>query len=239
MSSKLSVRTNEIHLSDKISNLGLKTLHSMSLKKNKKSTENVNEADDEIMSIISSEKYLGISTKDEADFISKCTEIKKVEKGTVLLKAGKIATSCYYVYKGCIREYCLKDGEEITTEFYTAGDSLSDDASKLNKSPSLLNWECMVDSIVSVFPFEVELEMYKRFPRLETLCRIETEKKFGDLKLAVNNYHSSTPEERYENLLVTRPEIFELVPLYHIASYLGVKPESLSRIRNRIRNADR
>ncbi|NOT94245.1 Crp/Fnr family transcriptional regulator [Ferruginibacter sp.] len=211
----------------------------MSLKKNKKIAENMNEVDDEIMNVLNSEEYLNFSTKEEAEFIAEFTEVKKVEKGTLLLKEGKLATTWYYVYKGCIREYCLKDGEEITTEFYTAGDSLSDDTSKFSKSPSLLNWECVVDSIVSVVPFEVQLEMFKRFPRLERLCRIETEKKLGDFKVAVNNYNSSSPVERYDNLLKTRPEIFELVPLYHIASYLGVKPESLSRIRNRIRNAYR
>ncbi len=211
----------------------------MSLKKNKKIPENVNKTEDEIMNVINSEEYLNITTKDEAEFISTYTEIKKVEKGTILLREGRIAKTCYHIFKGCIREYFVKDGEEITTEFYTAGDSLSDDASKLNQSPSLLNWECMIDCIVSVVPYELELEIYKRFPRLETLCRIEAEKKLGDFKLAANKYHFSTPEERYYNLLKTRPEIFELVPLYHIASYLGVKPESLSRIRNRIRNAYR
>ncbi len=239
ISSKLPVRTKEIYLLNIISKFELKTIHAMSLKKNKKITENVMEVDDEITNVLKAKEYLHVPTKEEAEFISEFTEVKKVEKGTLLLKAGKLSTACYHVYKGCIREYCLKDGEEITTEFYTDGDSLSDDASKLSKSPSLLNWECVVDSIVCVVPFEVELEMYKRFPRLETLCRIETEKQFGNFKLAVNNYHSSSPEERYYNLLKTRPELFELVPLYNIASYLGVKPESLSRIRNRIRNADR
>jgi len=211
----------------------------MSLKKNKKIAENAMEVNEEIENVLKTKEYLHVPTKEEAEFISEFIEVKKVEKGTLLLKEGKRATACYHVYKGCIREYNVKDGEEITTEFYTAGDSLSDDASKFSKSPSLLNWECVVDSIVSIVPFEVELEMYKRFPRLETLCLIETEKKFGNFKLAVNNYHSSSPEERYDNLLKTRPEIFELVPLYHIASYLGVKPESLSRIRNRIRFANR
>jgi CRP-like cAMP-binding protein len=211
----------------------------MSLKKNKRITENVMEVEEEITNVLKNKDYLHIPTEEEAEFISAFTEVKKVEKGTLLLKAGKISTACYHVYKGCIREYCLKDGEEITTGFYTEGDSLSDDTSKFNKSPSLLNWECMVDSIVSVVPYEVEMEMYKRFPRLEALCRIETEKQFGNFKVAANIYHSSSPEERYYNLLKTRPELFELVPLYHIASYLGVKPESLSRIRNRIRNSYR
>lgn len=211
----------------------------MSLKNNKKSTEQSNETDQEILAIKNSDEYLAITTEEEAAFISQNIEIRKVEKGTLLLKRGQIARNCYYVYKGCIREYVLKDSEEVTTEFYTTGDNLSDDSSKLNQSPSPFTWECVVDTIVSVFPFEAELEMYKRFPRLETLCRIETEKRLGDYKLTFSKHNSSSPEERYENLLNARPEIFELVPLYHIASYLGVKPESLSRIRNRLRYAGR
>lgn len=239
LSSKLPVCTKEIYLLNIISNFKLKTIYAMSLKKNKKITENVMEVDDEITNVLKAKEYLHVPTQEEAEFISEFTEVKKVEKGTLLLKAGKLATACYHVYKGCIREYCLKDGEEITTGFYTAGDSLSDDASRWGKSPSLLNWECVVDSIVSVVPFEVELEMYKRFPRLETLCRIEAEKNLSNFKMAATNYQSSSPIERYDNLLKTRQELFKLVPQYQIASYLGIKPESLSRIRNRIRNADR
>ena len=186
-----------------------------------------------------SENHSIIPTPEEAEFIAEISEVREVKKGTLLQKAGKLATATYHVYAGCVREYCIKDDEEITTEFYTTGDNMCDDASKLNKVPSLLNWECVVDSTVCVVPFDKELELFKRFPRLESLCRIEAEKKLGDYKQAVNTYHSSSPEERYHHLLATRPAIFELVPLYHIASYLGVKPESLSRIRNRMRNAAR
>ena len=174
------------------------------------------------------------NTVEETEFFSKNIKIVMVKKGEFLLREWQIAKNCYYMYKGCVREFCLKDGEEITTEFYTVGDSLSDDVSKLNNIPSQFNWECLVDCIVSVFPVESEREMYKRFPRLETLCRIETEKQLGGYKQTVNNYRASTPEERYANLRETRPELFELVPQYHIASYLGVKPESLSRIRKKL-----
>ena len=197
------------------------------------SIKKANEQDEiqEIINAIQSQQYISI---EEAEFFLKNTRIVKVKKGQFLLREWQIAKNCYYLYKGCVREFCLKDGEEITTEFYTVGDSLSDDVSKLNNVPSQFNWECAVDCIVSVVPVEIEREMYKRFPRLETLCRIEAERKLGEFKHTVNHYMASTPEERYENLRQNRPELFELVPQYHIASYLGVKPESLSRIRKKL-----
>jgi CRP-like cAMP-binding protein len=189
---------------------------------------------DELEEIVNAVKSQQYNTAEEAAFFSNNIKIVKVKKGQFLLREWQIAKNCYYIYKGCVREFSLKNGKETTTEFYTVGDSLSDDASKLNNIPSKFNWECATDCIVSVFPLEIEREMYKRFPRLETLCRIETEKKLGDFKQTINNYIASTPEERYKNLRETRPELFKLVPLYHIASYLGVKPESLSRIRKKL-----
>lgn len=190
--------------------------------------------EDEIQEIINVEEFLNGCSEEEAKFLSEFIKVIKVKKGELLLREGQIARNCYYIYKGCVREFYLKDGEEITTEFYTVGDNLSDDVSKLNNIPSQFNWVCAIDCIVSVFSVENEREMYKRFPRLETLCRIETEKQLGGYKQTVNNYRASTPEERYANLRETRPELFELVPQYHIASYLGVKPESLSRIRKKL-----
>ena len=76
--------------------------------------------------------------------------------------------------------------------------------------------------------------MYRLFPRIESLCRIETEKKLGQFRELMAFYLASSPEERYLNLLNTRPNLLTRVPQYQLASYLGVKPESLSRIRGRI-----
>ncbi len=177
------------------------------------------------------------NTQEEKDFFSQNIDIRRVPKGFLLLREGQICNTSYHLYKGCVREHYLKDGEEKTVAFYTAGDSMTDDGNRLTRVPSSVNWECVCESIISVYPFSVEKEMYKRFPRLESLCRMETEKQYSNYKNAVNTYLASSPVERYEHLVNTRPEIFQLVPLYHIASYLGVKPESLSRIRNKLRSS--
>lgn len=191
--------------------------------------------DQEVADIMNLMVSSGTNTREEKDFFAECIEVKRVHKGEFLIKEGQMLNTSYHLFKGCIREYYLKNGEDKTVGFYTAGDSLFDDGNQASRIPSAVNWECVCDCIISVFPYEVEKEMYRRFPRLESLCRMETEKQYSSYKKEVNHYLACTPVERYENLIKTKPELFQLVPLYHIASYLGVKPESLSRIRNRLR----
>ena len=191
--------------------------------------------DQEVLEIIESLSSSNENTQEEKDFFAKWINVKRVKKGVYLLKEGQQISTSYHLFKGCIREYYLRDGEEKTVAFYTSGENLSDGGSKLKEIPSSYSWVCMCECIISIYPFGVEKEMYKRFPRLESPCRMETEKQFSKYRNEISTYLSSSPEERYENLIKTRPELFQLVPLYHIASYLGVKPESLSRIRSRLR----
>ena len=190
--------------------------------------------DEELNEIITN---LGSSdlSQEENTFLIHNVEVKRVAKGSLLLKEGQIIKASYYLFKGCVREYYLNDGEEKTVAFYTAGEAPADEGDKKNKIPSSVFWECVSDCIISILPYELEKEMYQRFPRLESQCKTATENEFSNYKKNVNKYLASSAEERYLALLKTKPEIFQLVPLYHIASYLGVKPESLSRIRNRMR----
>jgi CRP-like cAMP-binding protein len=192
------------------------------------------EPDLDVMEVINSLADVG-DTQDEKDFFSETRDVRRVAKGTILLREGQINKTSYYLFKGCVREYHLKDGEEKTVLFYTAGETLSDEGDKIERLPSSVNWECVTDCIMSFFPYELEKEMYRRFPRLEAQCKMAAVKEYSNYKKEINNYLASTPGERYEHLIQTKPELFQLVPLYHIASYLGVKPESLSRIRNRLR----
>ncbi len=191
----------------------------------------------EVLEIMNSLVSSNQNTPEEKDFFAQKIVVKRVKKGVLLLKEGQSIQSSYHLFKGCVREYFLKDGEEKTVAFYTAGDNLTAEGNRLTQTPSKVSWECASECIISVFSFKVEKEMYQLFPRLETICRMETEKQYSNYKSNINTYISSSPEERYENLIQTKPELFQFVPLYHIASYLGVKPESLSRIRSRLRSS--
>ncbi|MBK7174999.1 MAG: hypothetical protein IPH84_17640 [Bacteroidales bacterium] len=77
-------------------------------------------------------------------------------------------------------------------------------------------------------------ELFERFPKLETISRKIVESAFSEIQKSILFYHSETPEQRYLSLVDKYPGILQRVPQYHIASYIGVKPESLSRIRKRV-----
>lgn len=180
------------------------------------------------------EKNLPIHFSQEELGYMASTPVKTFLKGDFLLKEGQVSTNCYHVVKGCIREFYLLDGEEQTAAFYLEGDSISADNGMAERTPSKYYWECLEDCTLAVVTNKTEKEMYRRFPRLESLCRMVTENKFGQYREAVAHFIYSTPEQRYLHILENRPGLLDRVPQYQLASFIGVKPESLSRIRGRI-----
>ncbi len=173
-------------------------------------------------------------TEEEKLSVLESTDIRTFKKGTFLIKEGEIATQCYFNLKGCVRQFYLIDGDERTTNFYTEGESISSALSNLEQTPVKYYLECIEDTTLSVGTQEQEEEMYRRFPRLQSVCRVEVEKKLGLYQEMLASYITTSPEERYLKLLKERPDLLTRVPQYQLASYIGVKPESLSRIRRRI-----
>jgi len=173
-------------------------------------------------------------TKEEEEIILNNIHLKEVKKGTHLLKEGQFAELSFFVFKGCIRQYYLKDGEERTTNFFLEGDTISVSFPSGNPSPSKFYLQSLEDCVLSIGDETVENEMFEQHPKFETICRIATESKLADTNEEMSNFIINSPEERYLNLLETRPELLNRVPQYQLASYLGMKPESLSRIRKRI-----
>ena len=181
-------------------------------------------------------KYLSknSSLPDELlNIIVENTIIKNFKKGTILLKEGDMANECYLILKGCIRSYVMKDGEEKTIEFYTEEQSVSP-PSFGKKIPSDIYLECVEDTIVSIGTPEYEAEMFGKYPELESACRIMTEEMATSYQSSFADYKLSSAGERYLKLQKERPELIQRVPQYQLASYLGITPESLSRIRKRL-----
>ncbi len=171
---------------------------------------------------------------EEIDIIVENTKLWKYEKGTLLLREGEVATSCYAVVRGCVREYYIKDGVEKTTAFYTEGQPVNSFSSYSNGIPSKHYLECMEDCILTVGNESLVNEMCERIPRLMEFIKIEVERGAGTLQEKMATFMTSSPEERYLNLLETNPNLINRVPQHQIASYLGVTPESLSRIKKRV-----
>jgi len=187
--------------------------------------------ENEIVKLIS--RYLEL-TSEEASAFAECIPIKSFKKGNVLLREGQVSRDSYFVIEGCIRKYYIIDGEERTTEFYVEDESVASLQSYQNKTPANHYFECVEDCRLAVLNYEKEQELFKRVPKYEALCRMSMENDFGEQQEALAKFITSSPEERYKNLLETRPDLLQRVPQYHLASYLGVKPESLSRIRKRL-----
>lgn len=173
-------------------------------------------------------------TNDEKEGILEAFPIHSFPKNTNLLKEGEIAKDAFFVIKGCIREYSILDGEEITSEFYTELQSALNFASMANCKPSKYYFVCTEDTTAAILNSEKEKALYEKFPRFGEVCRVEMEKMYGTSQEDLSFFKNSTPKERYLNLLKERPDLVQRVPQHQLASYLGIKPETLSRIRKRV-----
>lgn len=161
--------------------------------------------------------------------------VNTYKKGTILLKQGEISDKCYLVLAGCIRQYSYgDDGEDITHNFFTEEQAVVLFTSYKLKVPSDYYLSCIEDSTLLVGSLESEERMYEQFPELQNITRSIMEMNFGKSQDDIAQFMGATPEERYRKLLEKRPDLINRVPQYQLASYLGMTPESFSRIKKRI-----
>ncbi len=177
-------------------------------------------------------KYISL-TEDERNAILSTDLFQSVKKGTVLLREGQKSKESYFVLKGCIRVYYIKDGEEKTTAFCTEMDAFTPHC-VINKTPSEYFISCVEDTTLTVSNSEMEAEINSKFPKFEIMCRMLSEELLAKQRIDFDEFKTSSPEQRYLNLLQKRPDLIQRVPQHQLASYLGIKPQSLSRLRSRI-----
>lgn len=177
-------------------------------------------------------KYISL-TEDEKRAIVSEDIFRSVKKGTTLLKEGQKSNEGYFVLKGCIRKYYVIGGEEKTTAFYTEMEGLTPHC-VTNNAPSEYYISCVEDTILIVTNPEMEADSFNKFPKFESLCRVLSEELLAKQQINFDEFKTSSPEQRYLNLLQKRPDLIQRVPQHQLASYLGIKPESLSRLRARI-----
>ncbi len=177
-------------------------------------------------------KYISL-TEEEWKAIVSLDLFRSVKKGEILLKEGQKSIDSYFVLKGCIRVYYIIDGEERTTAFYTEMDAFTPHC-VINKAPSEYFISCVEDSILSVSNSDMEAEINTQFPKFDIMCRMLSEELLAKQRIDFDEFKTSSPEQRYLNLMQKRPDLIQRVPQHQLASFLGIKPQSLSRLRGRI-----
>lgn len=185
---------------------------------------------DELLKFLS--QYIPLSLE-EVEEIVNLNLIKEYKKGTIILRKGEISDKSYFILRGCIRSYYIIDGEEKTTALYTDNQPFAPQCS-ITKKPSEHYIICLEDSVLMESTSEIEKSTFEKYPKFESLCRIISEKLLAENQMSYDNYMNLSPEKRYLHLMKTRPNLIQRVPLKYLASYLGIKPESLSRIRKRL-----
>ena len=176
---------------------------------------------------------------EEIDAIVERTQLESFKKGTVILKEGEVSSKCYFVVSGCVRKFQLIDGEEKTTAFFQEGQAAVLYTSYLNKIPSEYYLSCIEDCILVAGTREEEEKLHQQFPKLAYMVHTIMPEDYNRMQQRLAALSSYNPEERYLLLMKTQPELLARVPLHQLASYIGVTPESFSRIRKRVLENDK
>ncbi|MCU0352397.1 MAG: Crp/Fnr family transcriptional regulator [Cytophagales bacterium] len=173
-------------------------------------------------------------TESESDHICAKLIVKQLRRKELFYSEGQVCRSVAFVNSGCLRYFYVKEGEERTGQFFFENAWYTDYESFLTGQPSKQNIQALEPTELLLLSKKDLYELYDAIPAFERFGRIMAENAYlGSRK---NNMALLTlnPEERYLNLIAERPKVIERIPLKYIASYLGVKPESLSRIRKRL-----
>jgi CRP-like cAMP-binding protein len=171
---------------------------------------------------------------EEAQAIRESMLCMRFKRGEFLLREGQISIDTYFVLQGCIRQYSLVDGEEKTTDFFTEDQWAISLNGLANFQAAIYNWVAHEDTVVAMGNETQAQAMFQRFPRFETISRQVMEAVFVAQQHKMTSFMTDTPEQRYLKLIAERPNLVQRIPQYQLASYIGIKPESLSRLRKRL-----
>ena len=160
------------------------------------------------------------------------SRIFTVSPSELLVKEGEFADKTYFIVEGCARAYYLKEGKDITDWFAFEGDFISAINSFFLDVPSPHFIEIMEPATLLEFSRDSVLMFSDKYHDFDRLGRMIVTRTMLQLQQRIVSLQFENAQQKYENLLKIRPDITQRIPLMHIASYLGITLETLSRIRN-------
>lgn len=159
---------------------------------------------------------------------------KEVEKGELLLKEGQVSHNIVLVGKGMLRQFYYKNGKDVTEHFSYEGCIVICIESTLKKEPTHLMIEALEDSVVYLLPYDKLMLLTEISWEINMFYRKILEYSLIVSQIKADSWRFETARERYSQLMKQQPEVIKRAPLSHIASYLLMTPETLSRVRSGI-----
>lgn len=176
-------------------------------------------------------KKIASLSEDDCNNFLKITTTFQLKKGDYWIESGKKNDKIAFLEDGYLRKFYVMEGNEITDFFYFENDFCADLPSIIDNSSPHASIVAMQKTTLTIFSYDDFNELCKTAPALEHLHRVIVEFTFLRFYKRTVSFILQTPKERYEELLVTNPQILQNATQYHIASYLGISPQHLSRLR--------
>jgi len=177
-----------------------------------------------------SDCYISLSHDCVSDLI-RVSEVLECSKETLLVKEGQFSTRTFFIAKGCARAFYLKDGKDISDWFAFENDFISSINSFFLDVPSPHYIQLLDDSVLLAIERNKILSLSDKYREIDRLEKLIVTKTMLQLQQRITSVQFESAQQKFKNLLQIRPDITQRVPLTHIASYLGITLETLSRIR--------
>jgi CRP-like cAMP-binding protein len=174
-------------------------------------------------------------TTEEQEQIKTYLTFKKLRKKQYLLQEGDVCKTIAFVEKGALRAYSVdNNSNEHIIQFGLEGWLISDLYSFLTGEPATYNIDAIEDSELVIISKSAHEELLETMPKYETFTRLNMTGAYLAMQRRLTSIISASVEERYQDFIALYPHIAQRVPQHMIASYMGLTPETLSRIRKRI-----
>lgn len=172
-------------------------------------------------------------TPAEEDFIAHLFVAEELPKGGFFLRQGEVSRKVAFIVEGVFHNFRNRDGQEHTFYFGREQEFIGDYSSFLPAKPAVHAIQALEPARLLTISYDNLQRLYREVRAGERFGRLVAEMLFVDVLGQLTSFYEETPEERYARFVRTYPDLQQRIPQYYIASYVGVKPQSLSRIRSR------